>query len=63
MKIITKKLVQDAQDKIFGAMSAERKIKLAGSFFRFAKKLNPGYFLDNGGRRIGSKNREHIKRS
>jgi len=38
--ILTPKLAQEIQDKIFKKMTAHDKIKLTSSFFRFGKKLN-----------------------
>lgn len=38
--ILTPKKAQETQDEIFKKMTAEEKIKLVSSFFRFGKKLN-----------------------
>jgi hypothetical protein len=38
--ILTPKLAEKIQDEIFKKMTAEQKIKLVNSFFRFGKKLN-----------------------
>jgi len=39
-EILTPKRAQEIQDKIFRKMTADEKIKLVSSFFRFGKKLN-----------------------
>jgi hypothetical protein len=39
-EILTPKRAQEIQDEIFKKMTAEQKIKLVSSFFRFGKKLN-----------------------
>ncbi len=38
--ILTPKRAQEIQDEIFRKMTAEQKIRLVGSFFRFGKKLS-----------------------
>jgi hypothetical protein len=38
--ILTPKLAEKVQDDIFRKMTAEEKIKLVSSFFRFGKKLS-----------------------
>lgn len=55
IKSVENKSAQDIQDEIFRKMSAERKIKLASDFFRFARELNPKYFFYGTGR-TASKN-------
>lgn len=39
-EFLTPRRAQEIQDEIFKKMTAERKIKLVSSFFRFGKKLN-----------------------
>ena len=48
---------QDIQDEIFRKMSAERKIKLASGFFRFARHLNPAAFNYGTGRVVKKNSR------
>lgn len=38
--ILTPERAQEIQDEIFRKMTADEKIKLVGSFFRFGKKLS-----------------------
>jgi hypothetical protein len=40
MQKLTPQLAQKIQDDIFKKMSAQQKIKLLSSFFRFGKKLS-----------------------
>ena len=54
---MTPKKAQEIQDKIFKKMTAEQKIKLVSSFFRFARKLNKL----NGNRGFTYKNRPDIR--
>lgn len=54
-KLVENKSAQEIQDEIFRKMTAERKVKLASDFFRFARELNPKHFFYGTGR-AASKN-------
>jgi hypothetical protein len=54
------KLFQDRQDEIFRKMSAEKKIKLASDFFRFASILNHSQPY-HGARKVVKKNSANIR--
>jgi len=59
--ILTPKLAQEIQDEIFKKMTAEEKIKLVSSFFRFGKKLSGlNNRKINGNRGSFNKNNWHI---
>lgn len=51
-KRFLEKSAQDIQDDIFRKMSAEKKLKLASSFFKFARDLNPKGIMYGTGRTI-----------
>lgn len=40
---INKKTIEEIQDEIFRKMSPGKKIRIAGSFFEFARKYSPYY--------------------
>jgi hypothetical protein len=59
--ILTPKRAEEIQDEIFRKMTAEEKIRLVSSFFRFGKKLNNlNDRRINGNRRFVDKNSGNI---
>ena len=62
--ILTPKIAEKIQDRIFKKMTAEKKIKLTCDFFRLGQKLNQlNDKKINGDRRSSYKNSENIRRA